>query len=87
MNRIQRYLLWLCIGLVGYAFLLISAQTMWGYLRLATEWSDKTVIPKDNVFAILNMEYDLFCWVTILNGAGLIILIYLAFSLKRSSAE
>ena len=57
---------------------------MWGNLRLATEWSDKTVISKETVFNILNSELNLFWWITALVAVGLAILFYLAISLTFS---
>ena len=59
-------------------------RSMWGHLRLATEWADKTVIPKESVFNILNSELNLFWWISALMAVGLVILVYLAFSMSSS---
>ena len=57
-------------------------RAAWGHLRLATEWSDETQIPKETVFAILDNEIDLFCLLLSLMGISLAILLYIATTIS-----
>ena len=74
MKKGQIVSLWVCVAYFVFVFLRVFARYSWGYLGLASEWADKTSIPKDHVFSILSAATDNFRDNAILVGIGVAML-------------